>query len=336
MKEKLLLLIEQIKTRTNLLKSEEATKTSLVLPLLQILGYDIFNPSEVIPEYTCDIGIKKGEKIDYAICQNNEPVLLIECKSCDTATLNSHINQLYRYYTTTKARIAILTNGVEYLFFADTERSNIMDTIPFLSINLSLISDFEIGQLLKFHKNFLNINYIIETIPSIKTHYDTLEQYKNEISSLRQVLEETIHIKNENITLLENNNKILQDQYNTLLEKTSKHESDSSCNLDPTLKDLISYLNMPIPSNWSLLTITERQKYYQDKSKWQGTPRDILCTPEVSCEFYGLKKGELNVRTGRMISDAIRRTGLFIQDGRKKSFSHYGSNIAWIRKQNLN
>jgi hypothetical protein len=84
MREKLQPVIHKIHTCRELLKSEEATKTSLVLPFIQSLGYDIFNPSEVIPEYTCDVGIKKGEKVDYAICEDGIPIILIECKSCAT------------------------------------------------------------------------------------------------------------------------------------------------------------------------------------------------------------------------------------------------------------
>ena len=51
-----------------MLLTEEAAKTALVMPFIQALGYDVFNPSEVIPEYTADVGTKKGEKVDYAIC----------------------------------------------------------------------------------------------------------------------------------------------------------------------------------------------------------------------------------------------------------------------------
>lgn len=50
------------------LLTEEAAKTALVMPFIQTLGYDVFNPSEVIPEFCADVGTKKGEKVDYAIC----------------------------------------------------------------------------------------------------------------------------------------------------------------------------------------------------------------------------------------------------------------------------
>ena len=62
------------------LNTEEATKTSLVMPFIQMLGYKIFDPTEVRPEYTADVGTKKGEKVDYALMLDGTPVVLIEAK----------------------------------------------------------------------------------------------------------------------------------------------------------------------------------------------------------------------------------------------------------------
>lgn len=53
--------VEQLR---DTLETEEATKTSLIMPFFQALGYDVFNPLEFVPEYTADVGIKKGEKVD--------------------------------------------------------------------------------------------------------------------------------------------------------------------------------------------------------------------------------------------------------------------------------
>ena len=150
---------ELVKERLCAVENEEAVKMSLVIPFFQVLGYDVFNPLEVVPEYVCDIGIKKGERVDYAICIQNEPILLVECKNINQ-DLKGHINQLFRYYTTTNARIAILTNGVVYKFFADTERINIMDMTPFYEVDITNVTDYDVSQLLKFHKRFFNPEYI--------------------------------------------------------------------------------------------------------------------------------------------------------------------------------
>ena len=116
--------------------TEEATKTSVILPFFQLLGYDVFNPLEFIPEYTADTGIKKGEKVDYAILNNGEPLVLIEAKSVNTELTLKHMNQLLRYFMVTNARFGILTNGIIYKFFSDLEESNKMDSVPFFEFNL--------------------------------------------------------------------------------------------------------------------------------------------------------------------------------------------------------
>lgn len=105
------------------ISTEEATKTSIVLPFFSLLGYDIFNPLEFIPEYTADTGTKKGEKVDYAVMQNGDPIMIIEAKSINTDLNSKHINQLFRYFTVTKSRFGILTNGIVYRFFSDLEET---------------------------------------------------------------------------------------------------------------------------------------------------------------------------------------------------------------------
>lgn len=129
--------IKQFSERVSMLKdtvsTEEATKMSLVVPLFQLLGYDVFNPSEFCPEYIADVGIKKGEKVDYAILENGQPIILVECKSC-SEQLDKHSSQLFRYFGTSPAKFGILTNGVIYRFYTDLEESNKMDLVPFLEL----------------------------------------------------------------------------------------------------------------------------------------------------------------------------------------------------------
>lgn len=136
------------------IQTEEATKMSLIVPFFQLLGYDVFNPSEFCPEYIADVGIKKGEKVDYAILFDGNPSILIECKSC-TENLSKHASQLFRYFGTTTAKFGILTNGVVYKFFTDLDETNKMDLLPFLEINLLSATDLKINEL----KKFIKINY---------------------------------------------------------------------------------------------------------------------------------------------------------------------------------
>ena len=116
--------------------TEEATKNALVMPFFVSLGYDVFNPDEFVPEYSCDIPGKKGEKIDYAIMKDGEPVMLIEAKRAGMKLQKQQQGQLFRYFSVSRCRIAVLTNGINYLFFSDINSPNIMDDEPFFSFNI--------------------------------------------------------------------------------------------------------------------------------------------------------------------------------------------------------
>lgn len=116
--------------------TEEATKTALIMPFFTMLGYDVFDPQEFVPEFVCDVGTKKGEKVDYAILSEGEPIILIEAKRVGMKLQKQQQNQLYRYFSVTHSRFAILTNGLQYNFYSDINSPNVMDTDPFFSFNI--------------------------------------------------------------------------------------------------------------------------------------------------------------------------------------------------------
>jgi hypothetical protein len=155
-----------IKMKDNI-QTEEATKTSVIMPFFQLLNYDVFNPEEFLPEFTADVGIKKGEKVDYGIMQNGRPLILIEAKSIQEQ-LTKHDSQLFRYFGTTVAKFAILTNGIIYRFYTDLEEQNKMDTTPFFEFNLFDIRDHQIIELQKFRKESFNVESIITTAAELK------------------------------------------------------------------------------------------------------------------------------------------------------------------------
>ena len=119
-------LADRIEKLKDNIQTEEATKNAFIMPFINALGYDVFNPLEVLPEMTCDIGTKKGEKIDYAIMKDDQPILLIECKHWKQ-DLNLHDNQLLRYFNVSKAKFGLLTNGIIYRFYTDLKESNISE-----------------------------------------------------------------------------------------------------------------------------------------------------------------------------------------------------------------
>lgn len=177
-KEDLKYLSKRVSTLKDNIGTEEATKTSLIMPFFQLLGYDVFNPVEFVPEFTADVGIKKGEKVDYAIVLEGSPVMLVEAKSINEQ-LTKHDSQLFRYFGTTTSKFGILTNGEEYKFFTDLDEPNKMDATPFLTINLSKIKDNQIPEIAKFHKDNFDISKITSSASELK-YLNSLKTFLNE------------------------------------------------------------------------------------------------------------------------------------------------------------
>ncbi|WP_448663481.1 type I restriction endonuclease [Sphingomonas sp. CJ20] len=150
------------------LLTEEAAKTALVMPFIQALGYDVFNPKEVVPEFTADVGTKKGEKVDYAICAEGSVNILIECKPSSSELNVNHAGQLFRYFSVTDARLAVLTNGVNYQFFSDVEKPNKMDDRPFFTFSMDAIKTTDVRTLEKFVKADFDIEKIIQEAGNLK------------------------------------------------------------------------------------------------------------------------------------------------------------------------
>lgn len=165
-KDQLIQLSEKIAKQKDSIATEEATKNSFIMPMIAALGYDVFNPFEVVPEMDCDL-TKRGDKIDYAIMKDDTPILLIECKHCKQ-NLDLHSTQLAKYYAASNARFGVLTNGIEYRFYADLEKQNIMDEKPFLVVNMIDLSDTYIEQLKKFHKSYYNEQEILSTAQELQ------------------------------------------------------------------------------------------------------------------------------------------------------------------------
>lgn len=164
-------LIKQLAEKINQQKAniltEEATKNAFIMPFINALGYDVFNPLEVVPEMDCDLVKKKGEKIDYAIMKDGAPIILIECKHWHQDLL-LHDTQLKKYFVASKAKFGVLTNGIRYLFYTDLENQNIMDDKPFLELDITDVKDYQLVELKKFHKSYFNIDDILSSASGLK------------------------------------------------------------------------------------------------------------------------------------------------------------------------
>ena len=176
---------ERILSLKDTITTEESTKMSLVVPLFQLLGYDVFNPNEFCPEYIADVGIKKGEKVDYAILENGQPNILVECKSC-SEQLDKHSSQLFRYFGTSPAKFGILTNGIIYRFYTDLEESNKMDLVPFLEIDMTNLKDSSINELKKFCKDNFDKDKIFSTALT-KWHKTTIDHAMLEALGIKEM-----------------------------------------------------------------------------------------------------------------------------------------------------
>ena len=181
-KEKLYSLSERIEKIADQIKTEEGTKHSLILPFFQILGYDVFNPLEFCPEFDADYGIKKGEKVDYAIMIDEEPLVLIEAKSC-TDNLDKHGSQLFRYFNSSKARFGVLTNGIKYRFYTDLDEINKMDKKPFVEVDLLNLNDTHIAYLKNFERDSLDVNSILSTAEELKYSNLIKEFFKGQLNN---------------------------------------------------------------------------------------------------------------------------------------------------------
>ena len=158
----------RIEKQKDYIDTEEATKHAFVMPFIQLLGYEVFDPTEVVPEFTADVGTKQGEKVDYAIKKDGEVIMLIECKKYDSDLSDAQTSQLYRYFSVVHARIAVLTDGVVYRFYTDLEESNIMDSKPFLEFDMLDVQQQWVNELKRFSKSTFDLNATLTAASDLK------------------------------------------------------------------------------------------------------------------------------------------------------------------------
>lgn len=166
--DQLRVLSSRISSTKNIIQTEEATKNAMVMPFIQILGYNPFDPLEVTPELIADVGTKKGEKVDYAILKDGKPIIIFECKRSGGDLNISHASQLFRYFHVTAARFGVLTNGLVYRFFTDLEQPNKMDEKPFFEFNILDFKDRDVEELKKFAKATYDLDTILTTANDLK------------------------------------------------------------------------------------------------------------------------------------------------------------------------
>ncbi len=161
-------LAARVSAAKDMVQTEEATKNAMVMPFIHLLGYNVFDPLEVMPELIADVGTKKGEKVDYAILKDGKPIILFECKKCGGDLHINHASQLFRYFHVTEARFGVLTNGTSYRFFTDLENPNKMDEKPFFEFNILDFREQDVEELKKFAKSTFDLENILNTANHLK------------------------------------------------------------------------------------------------------------------------------------------------------------------------
>ncbi len=238
----------RVQQHQDLVETEEATKNAFIMPFISALGYDVFNPGEVIPEFTADIGTKKGEKVDYALMKNNDVALLVECKKLSADLNTEHASQLFRYFSTTNARFGLLTNGVDFWFYSDIDEPNKMDAKPFFEFSLLDFSDAQVGELKNFSRDRFSLDDILTTASTLKYQGGIVKVLEKEMShpsdefirflagkvysgALRQtVLEGFVAIVNNAL------NQFINDQVNSRLK--SALQGDDKAPVDSALPEV--------------------------------------------------------------------------------------------------
>ena len=301
-------LAERIEKLKENIQTEEATKNAFIMPFINALGYDVFNPLEVIPEMNCDIGSKKGEKIDYAIIKDGEPIILIECKHWKQ-NLNLHDNQLLRYFTVSNAKFGILTNGIIYRFYTDLKEKNKMDEKPFLEIDLTNLKDAQVDELKKFHKSYFDIDNIVSSASELK--------YMGELKSI--IKEEFISPSTELVKLLTSRvydgalRQVVLEQFAPLIKRS----------IAAHINDIISErLKGALEANKE----AEKEEHQEQQPEPIEDERGIVTTDE-ELEAYMIVKSIVDV--SRVVyRDTLSYFGILLDDNNRKPIARMRFNYA--------
>ena len=307
-------LANRIPAQLEYCKTEEATKTALIMPFINALGYDVFDPTEVVPEFVSDIGTKKGEKADYAIMIEGKPVILFECKWSGADLRKDHASQLYRYFTTVKGlRFGVLTNGVEYHFYSDLDTPNRMDEKPFLVFSMLDVQERKVAELKKFTKSSFNLEEILTSANELKYTDAISKVIAQEFESPSEGF--VRFITGQVYSGLKHKNVI--EQFTELTQKALRRFLNDRINerLQSAIQDVDQHA-VPVP------TVSE-EKTSELEEVEEGSPdgkREIVTTSEEIEGFFAIKsilRDAIDVKRVKM-RDTKSYCGILLDDNNRK------------------
>ncbi|MFI9388668.1 type I restriction endonuclease [Kutzneria sp. NPDC052558] len=301
------------------IETEEATKNAFVMPFIStVLGYDVFNPAEVIPEFTADVGTKKGEKIDYAIAHNGQVQLLVEVKKIREPLRPEHASQLFRYFSVTNARIAILTNGETYEFYTDLDAPNRMDAKPFLVLDLSDIDETLLPELAKLTKESFDLDSVISAAGELKY----IGQIKRILAAQFKEPEDewvrffTSRVYDRSFT------QRIREQFVPLVEKAARQFLNEQVNdrLKNALGGPDSYLVMPSDAGVSSEAVASTPADSTPAEEIRSSDKDIVTT-EDELEGYRIVRAIVcgEVAAARVVArDTKTYFGVLLDDNNRR------------------
>jgi len=197
LKESIAVFVRRIKDLSDHVKgNEQATKQSLVGPLFSILGYDLTDPRECIPEFKTDFGIGRSVKpVDWSFMANGKPIFFVEAKEAGKK-LAGYSEQLGDYFAkSTDVKLGILTNGVQWKFYTDVDNSNVMDKEPFVIWDVLSDEESPLDLLTVLHKSQYNPQ-LIRTFAERNRNRNLLV---NELAKLLEPSSELVRLAIANI-----------------------------------------------------------------------------------------------------------------------------------------
>lgn len=326
--------LKQFSTRVAKLKdtldTEESTKMSLILPFFQILGYDVFNPDEFMPEYTADVGIKKGEKVDYAIMKDDKPLILIECKPV-SEELSKHASQLFRYFGTSEAKFGILTNGVTYKFFTDLDETNKMDLTPFMEFNILDIKKNTVKELKKFQKANFDVESVFSTASELKYSKAIKELFHKQLEEpdddfIRYFLT-GIYDGVKTQSVIDKYRNIIKNALNEYISESMNDKISAALNVEPSGDNVQENKTSENVESKIVTTEEELQAFYIIKGMFAGIcPLNDIAYRDTE-SYFGILFKDNNRKPICRLNFDTQRKQLLLPDENKKFTRYYIDNL---------
>ncbi len=305
------------------METEESIKTSLVLPFIQALGYDVFNPLEVVPEFTADFGLKRGEKVDYALKAAGNVVMVMECKKAGMRLETQHAAQLYRYYSVSEAKFGVLTDGLRYLFYTDLDAPNVMDERPFFEFNLLRFDGADVARLKQFSRDIFDSHNIRTDATEMRTLKAVKSELLAELDSPSSEFVRTIASRvqpNQNVTAA------IREKFSELIKKVNQQI------LQEKAQELLSNAsNSSNPASWTQAAPLDSGEDVKqtdegdeaDEMDAQVTERSIVTTVEEKEAFRIIQTiaSEVTDPENIFMRDSLSYCGILFTDNNRKTIA---------------